>query len=124
MRLLNLGLLEIIFIFVLALILLGPAQMIKLARDAGRLVTQITRSPIWSAFVETSRELRDLKTKIANEAAITDELHKLEKDPEMFNTTINEFISNSIVNTETIENHLDKTKDGNKFDITESSKKD
>ncbi len=88
--------------------------MIKLARDAGKLVSQVTRSPIWSAFVETSRELRDLKTKIVNEAAITDELRKLENDPEMFNSALNEFISNSNVNTERIENQIENSNDESK----------
>jgi len=98
--------------------------MIKIARDAGKLVTQITRSPIWSAFVETSRELRDLKTKIVNEAAITDELKTLKNDSEKLNSAVNEFISNSNVNAKTIEQHHQHVSDTNESLNTGSTKED
>lgn len=98
--------------------------MIKLARDAGKLVTRITRSPIWSAFVETSRELRDLKTKIVKESSITDELNILKNDSEKLNSAVNEFITNSNINAETIENHHQHVSDANESVNTGSTEKD
>lgn len=93
MRLFNLGALEIVFIFVLAVILLGPAQMVKLARDAGKLIARITRSSTWLAFLETSRELKDLKHRIVQEADLDRVLRDNKTAESRKSTAAEEFIT-------------------------------
>ena len=73
MEIFNVGIPEFIFIILIALIVLGPQDMVKTARKLGVWVNKIVRSPIWASIMSTSRELRDLPTKIVREAGL-DEL--------------------------------------------------
>jgi|DewCreStandDraft_5_1066085.scaffolds.fasta_scaffold18569_3 sec-independent protein translocase protein TatB len=76
MDFLGLGPLELLFILVIALILLGPKDMIKTGRTIGKTLRKIVLSPTWRTVQQTSRDLRQLPHKLMREA----ELEELEKD--------------------------------------------
>jgi len=78
MDFLGVGPLELILIIVLALVLVGPRDMAKLGRDAGRFLNRLYRSPAWRTMNDASRELRNLPTRLAREA----ELDTLQRDLE------------------------------------------
>ena len=70
MEILGVGWQELIFIFLIALIVLGPKDMQKAGRTIGRWLNQLIRSDGWKALQQTSRELRKLPTTLMREANI------------------------------------------------------
>lgn len=73
MQIFNVGVLELLFILIIAFIVLGPKRTITTARDVGRWIRNLARSPIWRDIVSTSSEIRDLPRKMMDDA----ELQKL-----------------------------------------------
>ena len=92
MQILGIGPLEFLFIVVIMILVLGPRGMVKAARESGKFIRKVTRSPLWAEIVGTSREVRNLPTRIIKEAGIQaeiDELRRstlpeLEADPQRF----------------------------------------
>lgn len=68
MDILGVGWQELIFIFLIALIVLGPKDMQKAGKTIGRWLNQIVRSDGWKALQQTSRELRKLPNTLMREA--------------------------------------------------------
>lgn len=79
MDFLGIGPLELLLIAVIAIIVLGPKGMVAGAREAGRAIRKIVRSPIWRDVVDTSREIREFPRKIAREAGIEQDLEDLRR---------------------------------------------
>lgn len=95
MNLFGIGPLEFLFIFVIAIIVLGPKGMVEGAREAGKFIRKIIHSPIWRDVVDTSREIREFPRKIAREAGIEKDLEDLRRSTQ---GTMNE-IGNSHIPT-------------------------
>lgn len=95
MNLFGIGPLEFLFIFVIAVIVLGPKGMVDGAREAGKFIRKIIQSPIWRDVVDTSREIREFPRKIAREAGIEKDLEDLRRSTQ---GTLNE-IGNSHIPT-------------------------
>ncbi|HMD81180.1 MAG TPA: twin-arginine translocase TatA/TatE family subunit, partial [Anaerolineales bacterium] len=70
MEILGVGWQELIFIFLIALIVLGPKDMQKAGKTIGRWLNQLVRSDAWKALQQTSRELRKLPTSLMREANV------------------------------------------------------
>lgn len=79
MELLGIGPLEFIFILLIALIILGPSDMIKAGRTIGRFLRQLVTSPNWRVFTQASREIRNLPNKLMREAGLDEEINELKK---------------------------------------------
>lgn len=79
MQIFGIGPLEFLFILVLMLLVLGPRGMVKAAREAGKSIRKLTRSPLWAEIVGTSREVRNLPAKIIKEAGIEEEVEELRR---------------------------------------------
>lgn len=79
MKILNIGIPELIFILVIALIVLGPNGIVKTARTLGKTIRKVIRSPIWSMMLDTQRELREMPTKLVREAGLEEDLAELRK---------------------------------------------
>ena len=47
-------------VLVIALIVLGPDGIVKAARNLGKTIRKVIRSPIWSMMLDTQRELREM----------------------------------------------------------------
>jgi len=80
MNFMNLGIGEILFIIVIALIIFGPGNMVKTAREAGAFLRKIAKSPYWQEIWATKRELSELPKMIAKEAQLDETIHELEKE--------------------------------------------
>lgn len=76
MEFLGIGPLELLFVLIIALIVLGPNDMIKAGKTIGRTLRKIVTSPNWRAIQETSREIRQLPNRLMREAG----LEELQKD--------------------------------------------
>jgi sec-independent protein translocase protein TatB len=75
MEILGIGPLELLFIVLIALIVLGPKDMIKAGKTIGRTLRTIVSSDTWRVVNQASREVRNLPNRLIREAGI-DELQK------------------------------------------------
>jgi Sec-independent protein translocase protein TatA len=72
MEVLGIGPLELIFILLIALIILGPGDMVKAGRTLGRFLRKVITSPEWRTVQKASRELRYLPNRLMREASLED----------------------------------------------------
>jgi Sec-independent protein translocase protein TatA len=79
MEFLGVGPAELGFIVLLALILLGPKDMIKAGQTIGRTLRKFVMSPTWQAMRTTGKEIQELPTKLMREAGL-EELKEMEKE--------------------------------------------
>ena len=86
MEILGIGPLELLFILLIALIILGPGDMVKAGRTLGRFLRKIIISPEWHTVQKASRELKYLPNRLMREASLEDlskdltEINKIGKD--------------------------------------------
>lgn len=80
MEFLGVGPLELLLIFVIALILLGPKEMVGTARKAAEAIRKLTQSDFWKDAVDSSREIRQLPDQIMKETGLDAELRKINRD--------------------------------------------
>jgi len=86
MEILGVGPLELLFIFFIALIVLGPKDMVKAGKTLGRFMRKIVTSPTWHTIQRTSRELKSMPNKLIREAGLEDinsqfsELNQIKND--------------------------------------------
>ena len=97
MKFFNLGLAEIILIVILALIIMGPGNMVKTARDVGAFIRRVTKSPYWQEVWATRRELNEIPRMLAREANLDETLKDLNRETRDIHSsvtsTVSEFIS-------------------------------
>jgi Sec-independent protein translocase protein TatA len=72
MEILGIGPLELFFILLIALIILGPGDMVKAGRTLGRFLRKVVTSSEWRTIQKASRELRYLPNRLMREASIED----------------------------------------------------
>jgi Sec-independent protein translocase protein TatA len=70
MDIFGIGLPEILFIIVIILVLFGPQDIAVNARKAAKFIRRFLQSPLWQDVQGTSREIRDLPTKLMREAGL------------------------------------------------------
>jgi Sec-independent protein translocase protein TatA len=86
MEFLGIGPLELFFIVLIALIILGPKDMIKAGRTLGRTMRNIVKSPNWRILQQASKEMKYLPDRLMREAGLEDikndlpDLKQLEKE--------------------------------------------
>lgn len=68
MEILGIGLPELVFIFVIALIILGPRDMQKSARTVGLWLNKFIRSNMYLALKNSSAEIKNMSTNLMREA--------------------------------------------------------
>jgi sec-independent protein translocase protein TatB len=78
MEILGIGPSELFFIIIIALIILGPKDMQKAGKTLGRWLNNFIRSDSWKALQETSREVRNIPTRLMREANM--EIAETEKE--------------------------------------------
>jgi sec-independent protein translocase protein TatB len=78
MEFLGVGPSELVFIFIIAIIILGPKDMQKAGKTIGKWMRDIVTSDGWKIFQQTSREIRTLPNRLMREA--NDELGKLDHE--------------------------------------------
>jgi sec-independent protein translocase protein TatB len=78
MEFLGIGINELVFIVIIALIVLGPKDMQKAGRTIGKWMRNIITSDGWKVFQQTSRELRTLPNRLMREA--NDEMNQINNE--------------------------------------------
>jgi Sec-independent protein translocase protein TatA len=97
MQIFNVGVLEILFILILAFVILGPRRTIKTAKDVGVWIRNLAKSPIWRDIVSATSEIRDLPKKLMDEA----ELQRMVEELDLSTQEIKQIISEAKRETET-----------------------
>jgi sec-independent protein translocase protein TatB len=72
MDILGVGPLELLFIIIIALIVIGPRDIGKAARASGRFLNRLYKSETWHMLMDASRNIRTLPNRLAREAALED----------------------------------------------------
>lgn len=70
MDILGIGPLELAFILIIALIVLGPNDMVKAGRTLGRFMRRMVMSDTWKVLTGVSREIRNLPNRLIREAGL------------------------------------------------------
>jgi sec-independent protein translocase protein TatB len=79
MEFLGIGPLELFFILIIALIVLGPKDMVKAGRTLGRFLRRLVTSPTWQTVQRTSHDLRYLPNKLMREAGVEEDMEELNR---------------------------------------------
>lgn len=79
MDFLGIGPLELLFIVLIALIVLGPKDMVKAGKTLGRFMRKIVTSPSWRTIQDATKELRRLPNRLIREAGLEDIQKELPK---------------------------------------------
>jgi Sec-independent protein translocase protein TatA len=82
MEFLGIGPMELVFILLIALILMGPKDMAKTGRTIGKTLRKVVTSPQWRTINQTSKEIRNLPTRLIREAGLEEveqDLNNLKK---------------------------------------------
>ena len=75
MDFLGIGPLELLALFVIILLILGPQDMVKTGKTIGNIFRKITLSDEWKGLKKISRDVRTLPNRMAREAQL-EELKK------------------------------------------------
>jgi Sec-independent protein translocase protein TatA len=75
MDILGIGPLELFFIILIALIVLGPKDMVKAGRTIGKNLRKVVTSENWRTIQQASNEIRTLPNRLMREAGL-DEIQK------------------------------------------------
>jgi Sec-independent protein translocase protein TatA len=70
MDIFGIGWLELVFILIIAMIVVGPRDLGKVGRQLGRFLNKLYRSESWRMLNEASRTLRNLPNRLAREAQL------------------------------------------------------
>ena len=70
MNILGIGPLELIMIFVVILLVLGPKDMVKTGKSIGSFIRKVSTSDFWKVLTQARTELSTLPNKLAREAGI------------------------------------------------------
>ena len=108
MNFFNLGIGEIIFILIIAVIVFGPKNMVKTARDIGGFLRKVTKSPYWQEVWATRRDLTELPKIIAKEAQLDDTIRDLNKETKGMKSSIGASVSDFIKEVDTPLKEVDK----------------
>jgi len=92
MDFLGVGPMELIFVVILALIILGPKDMQKAGRSLGRWMNNLVRSDTWKMVRQASNKIKYLPNELMREAGLED----IKKASQAINKEINNEISEEI----------------------------
>ena len=72
MDILGIGPMEFLFILIIALIVLGPKDMVKAGKTIGRVLRTVVSSETWRVVQNASQEMRNLPNRLMREAGVDD----------------------------------------------------
>lgn len=90
MEILGIGPLELLFIMLIALIVLGPKDMVKAGRTVGQVLRKVVTSPSWHAVQRTSREIRYLPNRLIREAGLEEVRQQIQSSNQLLKEVASE----------------------------------
>ena len=106
MSLFGIGPLELIFILIIMILVLGPKNMVSAARSLGVTLRKIVKSPMWTSIMDTSREIREIPTKLIRDAGIEEDIKNIKKTTDSIKN-----VGNISVTTDPIVTNIPKKSD-------------
>jgi Sec-independent protein translocase protein TatA len=93
MEIFGIGPMEFVFILIIILLVVGPKDIEKFARNFGKMLNRIYKSPGYNFVRQASDELRNLPARLAREAQLDelkdmDELKQIKSDLQDANKTL------------------------------------
>lgn len=79
MELFGIGPMELVFIILLAIIIFGPKDIVNTSKTVGKSLNKFVRSDTWKNINQTTRELKNLPTRLMRETGL-DDLEKSTKE--------------------------------------------
>lgn len=76
----GIGPLELFFVVLIALIVLGPRDMVKAGRTLGRILRTVVQSDTWRTVLGFSRYIRNLPTQLMRDANLEDDVKTLQAE--------------------------------------------
>ncbi len=80
MQIFNLGLGEIFFVLLIAVVVLGPQRIVSFSRRAGLWMRAMVHNPVWQEVIATSRELREIPNHLMVDTGLQAEIDVLNAD--------------------------------------------
>jgi Sec-independent protein translocase protein TatA len=96
MKVFNIGIGEILFIIILAVIIFGPENLVKSAREMGVFLRKVTKSPYWQEVWATRRDLEEIPRMLVKEANLKETLRELELDTKGVSSQVSDAVTDLI----------------------------
>ena len=77
MNILGVGIPELLVIFVVALIVLGPGNMVKTARQMSTGIKKLLSSDLWRSMVSSTKEIRNIQDQLIKETGLPESIKSL-----------------------------------------------
>jgi Sec-independent protein translocase protein TatA len=78
MNIFGIGFPELLLIFVIALIVLGPNNMVSTSRKLSRAIRKFITSDTWKSIINSTQEIRNIQDKIINDTGLPETLKSLQ----------------------------------------------
>jgi Sec-independent protein translocase protein TatA len=78
MNIFGIGFPELLLIFVIALIVLGPRNMVSTSRQLSKAIRKFITSNTWKSIINSTQEIRDMQDKIINDTGLPETLKTLQ----------------------------------------------
>jgi Sec-independent protein translocase protein TatA len=78
MNIFGIGFPELLLIFVIALIVLGPRNMVSTSRQLSKAIRKFITSNAWKSIINSTQEIRDMQDKIINDTGLPETLKTLQ----------------------------------------------
>ncbi len=78
MNILGIGFPEFLFIFVIALIVVGPKNLITSSKKFSGVIQKIVTSNTWKSVIYSTQEIKDLKEKIIEDTGLNETLRSFQ----------------------------------------------
>jgi len=83
MDILGIGPLELVIVFIIILLILGPNEMVKTGKTLGEFFRKVTRSDEWRGLNKITREIRTLPNRLAREAELENLKNEIDLDQQI-----------------------------------------
>ena len=113
MQFLNVGVLELLFVLVLAFVVMGPKRSVKVARQAGVWIRNFVKSPFWRELLTTSNEIRDLPNRIMDDAELQQMIAELDLSSQDIKDILSQTQSETSSELQELENHINESLQSN-----------
>ena len=77
MDILGIGIPELLLIFVIALIVLGPKNLLSTTRQVSSGIRKLLQSDMWQSMMNSTREIKEVQNQIIKDTGITESLNSL-----------------------------------------------
>ena len=108
MEFLGIGPLELAFIILLAILIFGPKDIANTSKTIGKSLNKFIRSDTWKTINQTSRELKNLPTRLMRETGLDDLTESTKEEIANVDSAIQESIG-PVLSTDTPPGVIQKT---------------